>query len=267
LRHKNIKINHADWGIVRQTKKLFIMKKVKTLALLLILSCAPLSVSAQRVINLNDPKANISLQRMPRGLELPQESSYEELMQRQRNGELVFDEEWRRSSPRMRIGNEELRELYPGQIKNYRPFALNPALKNPKTVSVGDTVILELFEDITFKGVVREVGAVAATGKFGVSIELPHFPSASVSISTNLEGSPFVQIRTYGLCFQFFETRTSAGGQDYLIEIDRTKAPPLQPHAPSPIYDKGPELSVVHLDENGNEISAEEAEQKKSPHR
>ena len=199
------------------------MKKVKTLALLLILGCAPLSVSAQRVINLNDEKAGISLQKRARGTD----------------------------------ANVELKEDYPGQIKAYRPLVVNPALKSPETVAVGDTIILELFEDKVYKAVVSRT-ETALDGLFGVTLKVLSDNADRGYIVTDTEGKSLVSVKNFGI-------RTPSDGRVYLIEVDNTNAPRMLEGAHAEIPKDIPENSHIGIDGSVSEqaIGAEKNPQKK----
>ena len=231
------------------------MKKLKTLALLLIAGCAPVSVSAQRVINLNDENAGISLKAIPRGIEVSPEGSFEDIQQRVRSGTTTWSEvspeEIRKTSTQMRIGNVELKELYPGEIKNFRPLAINPALKSPETVSVGDTIILELFEDQVYKAVVSRV-ETTYDGWFGFDLKLPPDNAIAGHIVTTAEGKSYIWAQNR------FDTKSASDGQVYLVEVDSSKAP-----APVPIVNEGQDFFIrpsekftknIVLDEKGNII-------------
>ena len=193
------------------------MKKIKTLALLLIAGCAPLSVSAQRVINLNDENAGISLKAIPRGIEVLPDTFPE------RAGYL-------RARSRVRSGNMEVTEIYPGQIKVFRPLAVNPALQSPETVSLGDTVILELFEDKVYKAVVASMDT-NKTGWINLGLKFPDNPDdpfslTSATISTGSSGKSRVHVRLFPP-YQSFSTNPGVNEQWYLIEEDGCKAPRL----------------------------------------
>ena len=219
------------------------MKKIKKITVLLLLACAAMTAQAQRVINLNDEKANISLQKRVRGTD----------------------------------ANVELKESYPGEIKAYRLLEVNPALTSPETVSVGDTIILELFEDKVYKAVVSNI-ETTYDGLFALKLKLPldKDDTGFNHIVTTSEGKSLVNVKN-------FEIRTPSDGQVYLVEIDRTNAPPpsiepffdidivvpeVDPNLPllRSIDDEGNEIIrdnpkiKVEIDENGNETIIRDGE-------
>jgi hypothetical protein len=165
---------------------------MKKIIITLVLVCAALSISAQRTINLNDKSANVSLQKRARST----------------------------------VTAAELQGTYTGEVKNFRPFAMNPLLQKPGNVSVGDTIILELLEDTTFKAVVKSTD-LTYEGWYWIHLTLPFDGSKNemTHIVTTPEGKFTVAVKDYSI-------RTSSDGQAYLVKLDRSKASVARNSAP-----------------------------------
>jgi len=151
---------------------------MKTKLSILLLFCVAINIQAQRVINLNDPNAGISWVAI----------------------------------------TEDIPQKLPDIVAAaYRNFALNPALQNPNTVSVGDIIVLQFFENPsrTTKRRIRPFGenlsclatvrnaSTDENGLFTLRLTLIDYPRARAIISTDEGGRSRVEVFIPGLGREF----------------------------------------------------------------
>ena len=163
----------------------------------LLLFCAAMNTQAQRVINLNDPNADIS---------------------------------WAAIT-------ENIPQKLPDIIAAaYRNFALNPALQSPSTVSVGDTIVLQIFENPSHTTTSRlhpfgeslsclttvRNASTDASGQFTLRLTLiDHPPAAYATIRTDEVGKSRVEVFIPGLGREFISRDGTT-----LFEVSDKVVPP-----------------------------------------
>jgi hypothetical protein len=102
--------------------------------------------------------------------------------------------------------------------KVYRPFAINPVLKNANNVSVGDIINLQFFEDKNYTAIVSRA-ATDINGNFTLSLKLTDYPMAFGFITTDKEGRSLFSVSIPELN-QTFSSRNSQNSQTkFLLEL------------------------------------------------
>ncbi|MCL1943857.1 MAG: T9SS type A sorting domain-containing protein [Candidatus Azobacteroides sp.] len=182
---------------------------LKRVFVFLMLVCASMNVPAQRVINLNDENADFNL----------------------------------RAALADIIPQELLKEA-----KAYRVFAINPALQNAKSVSVGDIVNLQLFEGKTYTATVSNI-VTNVNGNFTLTLKLPDYPMAFAIITTSPEGKSLVTVSIPEFA-QNFGSRYGSDARSYLIEIDESKIERTHFENDDISISKEAEVSVTDVDGN-----------------
>ena len=105
------------------------------------------------------------------------------------------------------------------EAKVARSFAINPALQRAGSVSVGDIIALQLFEESTFTAFVRAI-TTEVNGNFTLSLSLPDYPFASGFITTGTNGNSLVSV-SIPERNQEFSSRTNVQTRtSYLIQVD-----------------------------------------------
>jgi hypothetical protein len=159
--------------------------------LLLLLFCLPISVWAQKTINLNDESAD-------------------------------FQSNSKKMSMQANIPSEYLKEA-----KEARFFTINPALQRAESVNVGDKVNLQLFESKNYTATVSNM-VTDVNGTLALTLRLPDYPMGFVIITTSTEGKSLVSVFVPEVG-QIFESLYNVNSNEYyLIEIDGNKHKPFQ---------------------------------------
>lgn len=111
---------------------------------------------------------------------------------------------------------------YLKDAKEARTFALNPILKRPGNVSVGDIVNLQLFDDQIYMSKVADI-TTDVNGTLVLTLDLPEYPMAYAFIITEKKGKSFVNVSIPELGKSFGSRCNVSSSVDYLIEIDGEK--------------------------------------------
>ncbi|MDR1747211.1 MAG: leucine-rich repeat protein [Tannerella sp.] len=112
--------------------------------------------------------------------------------------------------------------------KAARAFDINPALQSAKSVAVGDTVMLQLFESQIYKSYVSDV-VTDVNGTVALTLKLPDYPMGYAIITTATEGISLVNVSIPERHEIFGSRYSKASARSYLLEIDpkSIKAPDL----------------------------------------
>ena|GEM_PF-4711156 len=105
------------------------------------------------------------------------------------------------------------------QAQAARAFHINTTLQNANDVSIGDTVVLQLFESKNYISIVQNIKS-DVNGNFTIMFKLPDYPMAFGYVTTNTKGRSLFSL-TVPENNQRFSSRSSiASDADFLIELN-----------------------------------------------
>lgn len=105
--------------------------------------------------------------------------------------------------------------------KNIRPFTVNPDLQNSVNVSIGDSIVLHLFENKSYKAVIQAT-YTEITGNFTIILKLSDYPLASGFITTNRKGKSLFSLSIPELHQEYVSKGNVFSPIDFLIEIEES---------------------------------------------
>ena len=119
--------------------------------------------------------------------------------------------------------NDVFRHNFSAEAKAVRLFSMNIALQNADNVNIGDTVVLQLFENQIYISVITNT-IIDVSGNFTITLSLPDYPMAFAIITTSSDGKSLVNVSIPELDKSFGSRYNRENADEfYLIEIDKKK--------------------------------------------
>ncbi len=134
----------------------------------------------------------------------------------------------------------------------YRELFINPVLRNSEIIRVRDTIILDIFNDRSYKAVVSKV-ETDVNGTFTISATLPAYMLATCEIST-FERKSFIVIDIPEKNELYKANYNHDAQTYYLLELDKSKQIRLE-GSPSIVPPNDNDVSENKVEEPGQNIS------------